>query len=123
MRIPLVIAAACLAGTTGLAACSSGEAATTTPTTSALPPGTDELVGRWAHFDVVAYEDGLMKTSIISFGFNDFEVVDGELIDSASFCFSEQRTNQPITTSLSDAATQAIKPPSTPVEVKEVDGP
>ena len=122
MRIPLVIAAACLAGTTGLAACSSGEAATTTPTTSALPPGTDDLVGRWAHFDVVAYEDGLMKTSIISFGFNDFEVVDGDLIDSASFCFSEQRTNQPITTSLSDAATQAIKPPSTPVEVKEVDG-
>ena len=63
-----------------------------------------------------------MKTSIISFGFNDFTEVDGQMVDQASFCFSEQRTNQPITTSLSDAATQAIRPPSTPVEVGEVDG-
>lgn len=82
----------------------------------------EELVGRWAHYDVVAYEDGVLKTLIISYGFNDFSVVDGELIDSVEFCFSEQRTDQPIETSLSDAATQAIRPPDTPVEVDEVDG-
>ena len=90
------------------------------------PTATDtvgaELLGRWAHYDVVAYEDGLLKTLIISYGFNDFTEVDGEIVDSSRFCFSEQRTDQPIETSLSDAGTQAIRPPSTPVEVDEVDG-
>ena len=81
-----------------------------------------ELVGRWAHFDVVAYEDGVLKTLIISYGFNDFTEVDGRIVDQASFCFAEQRTDQPIETSLSDAATQAIKPISTPVEIALVDG-
>ncbi len=92
---------------------------------SSVPEATvlgDELVGRWAHFDVVAYEDGDLKTLIISYGFNDFSHVDGRIVDTAEFCFSEQRTDQPIETSLSDAATQAIRPPSTPVEVDVVDG-
>ncbi len=84
-------------------------------------PG-DELVGRWAHFDVVAYEDGVLKTLIVSYGFDDFTEVDGRIVDSTEFCFSEQRTDQPIETSLSDAATQAIRPPATPVEVDVVDG-
>ncbi len=82
----------------------------------------EELAGRWAHYDVIAYEDGVLKTLIISYGFNDFSVSDGRIIDAASFCFSEQRTDQPIETSLSDAATQAIKPPSAVLEVTEVDG-
>jgi hypothetical protein len=81
-----------------------------------------EIVGRWAHYDVVAYEDGLLKTLIISYGFNTFTVVDGQIIESTEFCFSEQRTDQPIETSLSDAATQATKPPSTPIEIDTVDG-
>ena len=96
---------------------------TTTETTAddAAVPGA-ELVGRWAHYDVVAYEDDTLKTLIISYGFNDFTEVDGQIIDQASFCFSEQRTDQPIETSLSDAATQAIEPPPTPVEIDLVDG-
>jgi hypothetical protein len=100
----------------------------TTKTTAAdttvsqtVVPGS-ELVGRWAHYDVVAYQDDTLKTLIISFGFNDFSEVDGQIIDQGSFCFSEQRTDQPIETSLSDAATQAIKPPPTPVTVDTVDG-
>ncbi|MEZ5297966.1 MAG: hypothetical protein R2697_17345 [Ilumatobacteraceae bacterium] len=103
-------------------------APTVAPTTAAAPTTTNSidprfapLVGRWAHYDVVAYEDGTLKTLIISYGFNDFSVVDGELIDQGSFCFSEQRTDQPIETSLSDAATLAIQPPPTPVAVEEVD--
>lgn len=91
------------------------------PTTAPIDPRFAPLVGRWAHYDVVAYEDGTLKTLIISYGFNDFSVVDGELIDQGSFCFSEQRTDQPIETSLSDAATQAIRPPPTPVTVEEID--
>lgn len=82
----------------------------------------DELVGRWAHYDVVAYEDETLKTLIISYGFNDFTEAADQIVDQASFCFSEQRTDQPIETSLSDAATQAIEPPETPVEVDIVDG-
>ena len=96
---------------------------TDAPTTAAPAPVVGaELVGRWAHYDVVAYEDGDLKTLIISYGFNDFSEVDGAIVDTAEFCFSEQRTDQPIETSLSDAATQAIKPPPTPVEVDVVDG-
>jgi hypothetical protein len=91
-------------------------------TGSTVPMLGEGLIGRWAHFDVVAYQDGLLKTLIISYGFNDFTEVDGRIIDAAQFCFSEQRTDQPIQTSLSDAATQAIKPPTTPIEVDEVDG-
>ncbi|MGB7878147.1 MAG: hypothetical protein WBL31_05235 [Ilumatobacteraceae bacterium] len=107
----------------------SAPASSTQPTPAPTVPSTtdpglvgEELLGRWAHYDVVAYEDGLLKTLIISYGFNDFTEVDGQIVDQASFCFSEQRTDQPIETSLSDAATQAIRPPSTPVEVDEVDG-
>jgi hypothetical protein len=76
-----------------------------------------ELVGRWAHFDAVAYEDDTMKTVVASYGFNDFTEEDGRIIDSASFCFSEQTTDQAIEISLSDVGTQAITPPSTPLEV------
>ena len=96
--------------------------ATTAPTTSGETVLGAELVGRWAHYDVVAYQDDTLKTLIISFGFNDFTEVDGQIIDQGSFCFSEQRTDQPIETSLSDAATQAITPPPTPVQVDVVDG-
>ncbi len=103
---------------------------TTAPPAATAPPATTmppvdprfaPLVGRWAHYDVVAYEDGTLKTLIISYGFNDFTAVDGELIDQGSFCFSEQRTDQPIETSLSDEATQAIQPPPAPVTVEEID--
>jgi hypothetical protein len=121
----------------GIAACGSdASTSTSAPATTAPGPVTTpaptttaaehvlgaELVGRWAHYDVVAYEDDVLKTLIISYGFNDFTEVDGQIIDQASFCFSEQRTDQPIRTSLSDAATQAIKPPPAPLEVDMVDG-
>ena len=91
---------------------------TSTPSTTAATevPGT-ELVGRWAHYDIVAYEDELMKTMIVSYGFTDFTVEDGQLIESEEFCHADQISDQPIKTSISDAATQAIKPVSTPVEV------
>jgi hypothetical protein len=125
----MLVAAAC-----GSDAGASIESSTTAPPSS--PPSTAptattpapepvpgaELVGRWAHYDVVAYEDDVLKTLIISYGFNDFTEVDGRIVDQASFCFSEQRTDQPIRTSLSDAATQAIRPPATPIEVDTVDG-
>lgn len=97
-------------GTTG------GTAAATGSTGPADVPGA-ELVGRWAHYDIVAYQDSMMKTQIISYGFTDFAVEDGQLIESEEFCFADQASDLPIETSISDEATQAIKPVSTPVEV------
>ena len=99
--------------------------ATTEATLAAFdgPSELEDLVGRWAHYDVVAYEDAALKTVIISYGFNDFTIDEnGALIDEASFCASEQRTDQAIETGLSDAATQAIQPPPTEVAVEITDG-
>lgn len=105
------------------------ETTQTTETAAAEPvefdgPSTaEDLVGRWAHYDVVAYEDAALKTVIISYGFNDFSIDEnGVVIDQASFCASEQRTDQPIETGLSDAATQAIQPPPTEVTIDIADG-
>lgn len=106
-------------GTQSVGATITGTASSTPATPATLG---SELVGRWAHFDVVAYQDGTLKTLIVSYGFNDFTEVDGRIVDQASFCFSEQRTDQPIETSLSDAATQAIKPPPQTLDVSVVEG-
>ncbi len=110
--MPLAAACGSGGGTSGVAAPSGGIA----------PEVAGELVGRWAHYDVVAYEDEVMRTLIISYGFNDFSVVDGELVDATTFCYSEQLTDQPIDISLSDGATQAIRPIPTPVTVTVTDG-
>ncbi len=100
---------------------SGGQAATTT-TVPALPAGAEDLVGRYAHFDVVAYEDDAMKTLIISTGFADLELRDGQVWNVQSFCHADAVSDQGIDVSISDAATQAIIPVDTPVEVTEADG-
>ncbi len=92
-----------------------GTGGSTTTTVSEVP-GAD-LAGRWAHYDIVAYEDDTLKTMIVSYGFTDFEVEDGQLVESEEFCTAEQVSDQAMETSISDAATQAIRPVSTPVEV------
>jgi hypothetical protein len=113
-----------------LAGCSSGTDSAP-PTTSSpadsvegtdLPPGAEQLAGRWAHFDVVAYQDNAMKTLIISTGFSDLEVRDGQLWNQMTFCHADAGSDQDIEISISDAATRAILPVATPVEVTEVDG-
>ena len=86
-----------LIGTLALAAlastgCSgSGDRDGAADSTTAL----DRLAGRYAHYDVVAY-DGDMKTIIISYGFTDYERVGDRLRSHDTFCFSEARTDQPI---------------------------
>ena len=72
MRIRPLLAGACALLLLALTGCSSGgddTAGASGTEASALPDGAEQLVGRWAHFDVVAYEDGDMTTSIISFAF------------------------------------------------------
>jgi hypothetical protein len=96
------------------------------PTTTAEAPATPEpaesLVGRWAHFDTVAYQDEVMKTLIISTGFADLEMRDGQLWNQMVFCHADVVNDQGIEISISDEATSAILPVATPVEVNEVDG-
>lgn len=75
------------------------------------------LAGRWAHFDAVAYQDQSMKTLILSYGFTDFAVEGDALRESEVFCHADQRSDQAMSTSISDAATQAIVPESTLVEL------
>lgn len=108
------LAAAC--GSTGSAG-PAGTSAPSGPGTTASTVAGAELAGRWAHYDIVAYQGQPMKTMIVSYGFTDFSVEDGKLIEAEVFCHADQITDQPIKTSISDAATQAIKPVPTPVEV------
>ncbi len=113
-----------LAALLAVAGCSStdpGAAAPTREQTSADRVAA-RLAGRYAHFDIVAYQSTDMKTLIISYGFTDLAVKDRKLIATESFCHSEHRSDQPITTKMSDAATTAIRPPSTPVAVSEKAG-
>lgn len=108
-------------------ACSNGDdraddAAEDTSTTTTSVLGAEELPGRYAHYDVVAYEGDGMKTLIISYGFTDYDVVDGEVVSTDSFCFSEHRSDQPIQVEFSDAATRAIVPEPVTVAVSDADG-
>lgn len=81
----------------------------------------EAIAGRYAHFDVVAYDgetpNGPLSTFIISYGFTEFVIEDGVLVEYDSFCHAEQKANQNLTTRFPDAATQAILPRSTPVDL------
>ena len=80
------------------------------------------IVGHYAHYDVVAYEDTTTKTTmrtfIISYGFTDFYLEDGKLMQSDRFVHSEQKlSNKNAKSVFSDAAVQAIKPRVQEVEL------
>jgi len=125
-----VLALAVAAGCTGTDAGSSADRSTTTEpsATQGVTLAGDELAaadrvaGRYAHYDVVAYEGSGMKTLIISYGFTDLDVVDGRLVEQETFCFADHRSDQPISVTFSDAATQAIRPVPAYPELEVVDG-
>ena len=86
-----------------------------------------EIAGHYAHYDVVAYEDTTtrttMRTFIISYGFTDFFVEDGRLIQSDRFVHAEQKLSRENARSVfSDVAVQAIKPRVQEVELSFEDG-
>lgn len=118
LAVALLGASACSSddSTTDTAGAGSG---TTQPPASELPPGTEDLEGRWAHFDVVAYDDPTMKTLIISTGFTDLEVRDGELWSDMTFCHADMGNDANIEVTMPDAATRAIVPVPAVVEVTE----
>jgi len=85
-----------------------------------------EIVGHYGHYDVVAYEDTTtrttMRTFIISYGFTDFYVEKGKLIESDRFVHSEQKLSRKNAKSVfKDEAVQAIKPRVQEVELFQKD--
>lgn len=86
-----------------------------------------EIVGHYAHYDVVSYEDKTTKTPmrsfIISYGFTDFFMEDGKLMMSNRFLFANQvMSRKNATSGISDEAVQAIKPVPQEVELSFSDG-
>ena len=85
------------------------------------------LLGHYAHYDVVAYEDGStktpMKTFVISYGFTDFVERDGKIFQIDRFVHASNKINQRgVESSFSDAATAAIEPRVQEVRLYEEGG-
>jgi len=97
-------------------------------TVSNLDSIKEQLVGHYAHYDVVSYQDTTtqspMFTLIISYGFTDFYIDSvGDLIQSDRFLRASHKINQKqITSEFSDEAVQAIKPRNQKVEISKKDG-
>ncbi len=96
------------------------------------PPSTAEeamraIQGRYAHYDVVAYQDVTtkqpMRTFVVSYGFTEFRIENGRLLQIDSFCHAEQILNRVGAEAIfSDAASRAIRPPAQEVELFRKDG-
>jgi len=85
------------------------------------------IVGHYAHYDVVAYEDTTTRTTmrsfIISYGFTDFYLENGKLMQSDRFVRAEQKLSRKNARSVfSDEAVQAIKPRVQEVELTRENG-
>ena len=84
------------------------------------------MTGHYAHYDIVAYDgetaNGPLATFIVSYGFTDLVIEEGELVAYDQFCHAEYIANQPFDTIFSDAATQSIQPPGAIVDVYQEDG-
>ncbi len=85
------------------------------------------LLGHYAHYDVVAYEDQStktpMKTFVISYGFTDFIEQDGKILQIDRFVHAANKINQRgVTSTFSDEATAAIEPRVQEVRLYEEDG-
>ncbi|MCB9853327.1 MAG: hypothetical protein H6819_09555 [Phycisphaerales bacterium] len=84
------------------------------------------MAGRYAHYDIVAYDgetpNGPLSTFVISYGFTDLVIEDGELVEYDRFCHAEYKANQPFVTTFPDEATQAIQPRSAVVDVYHENG-
>jgi len=87
-----------------------------------------QLVGHYAHYDVVSYEDTTTKTPmltfIISYGFTDFHMdQNGDIIQTNRFVRASHKINQKqITSEFSDKSVQAIQPSQQKVEISKEDG-
>jgi len=95
---------------------------------SSLDSVKKQLIGHYAHYDVVSYEDTTTKkpmlTFIISYGFTDFRMDEnGDIIQANRFVRASHKINQKqITSKISDESVQAIQPHYQKVEISKKDG-
>ena len=87
----------------------------------------EKLAGHYAHYDVVAYTDSTTKTPmntfIISYGFTDFFLENGKLMQADRFVHAEQKINQKnVYPAFRDEAVQAIEPRISEVTLSYNDG-
>ncbi len=87
----------------------------------------EAIAGHYAHYDMVAYEDTTtrttMRTFIISYGFTDFYIEEGRLMQSDRFVHAEQKLSRKNARSVfSDEAVRSIKPRVQEVEVYQKGG-
>jgi hypothetical protein len=85
------------------------------------------IVGHYAHYDVVAYEDTTTKTTmrtfIISYGFTEFYLENGKLMQSDRFVRATQKLSRKNAKSFfRDESVQAIKPRVQEVDLSYADG-
>lgn len=85
------------------------------------------LLGHYAHYDVVAYEDSgtktPMKTFVISYGFTDFVERDGRILQIDRFVHASHKINQVgVESSFPDVGAEAIVPRVQEVTLKEEGG-
>jgi len=82
------------------------------------------IVGNYAHFDVVSYVVKLagpikLKSRIISFGITQYYMQNDKLMSRDRFCFSDYKANLPFKSKTSDEFTRAIIPPDVAMEVMQ----
>lgn len=86
----------------------------------------EAMAGHYANYNVVAYDgetpNGPLSTFVISYGFTDLVIENGELVEYDCFCHAEYKANQNFVTTFPDEATQAILPRSAIVDVYEENG-
>ncbi len=107
----------------------SSDGSSGTDSSAAVQEGLDvmsSLAGRYAHYDVVAYEDNIfgmeMLSLVVTYGFTTLEIVDGELVSVDRFCHAEMPSNLDFENIVSDEFTRAIVPESVVVSlIKEGD--
>ena len=80
-----------------------------------------DVVGKFAHFDVVAYDDkqllGTMKSMVITYGITEFLLEGEHLIERDTFCHAEHKSNLPVHSQVPDEFTRNIVPRTAEVTV------
>lgn len=104
-----------------------GEGASDVARPADLESAMEAIVGHYAHYDVVAYEDTttktMMRTFIVSYGFTDFYMENGKLMQADRFVRASQKLSRKgAVSSFSDEAVQAIRPRVSEVELTLKDG-
>ncbi|MBM4253748.1 MAG: hypothetical protein FJ146_17405 [Deltaproteobacteria bacterium] len=87
----------------------------------AVPVDITDLVGQYAHYDVVSYDDpqlfGTMRSQVITYGITAFALDGDELIETDTFCHAEHTSNLPVRSEVPDSFTRAIVPRVAPVMI------